>query len=195
MNRNSAASLVSQIWPAAGGVSSALRAILLAIAGTLVLWASAKIQVPFWPVPATLQTLAVVMIGALYGSRLGAATVAAYLAEGAAGLPVFAGTPEKGIGFAYMAGPTGGYLLGFFLAAFLIGQIVESGLARSLPAIALSVVASHGVVHVFGLVWLSSFIGVSKAVAAGYTPFILSDLVKIALSTMLIFAVTRRERG
>lgn len=195
MNRNDAATpFISQLWPSADRALTAPRAVLLVVAGTLALWASAKLQVPFWPVPATLQTLAVVMIGALYGSWLGTATIAAYVAEGAAGLPVFAGTPEKGIGLAYMTGPTGGYLIGFLLAAFLIGQIVESGLARSLPAIALSVVASHAVVHVFGLIWLSSFIGVSQAVAAGYTPFILSDLVKIALSTMLIFAATRRER-
>lgn len=195
MNRNIAAPLVSRIWPAAGGVSGAPRAILLAVAGTLALWASAKVQVPFWPVPATLQTLAVVMIGALYGSRLGAATVAAYLAEGAAGLPVFAGTPEKGIGLAYMAGPTGGYLAGFLFAAFLVGWLVESGFARSVATIAVSVAAAHAAVHVCGLAWLAGFVGAGKAVALGYTPFILSDIVKMALSTMLIFAAVRRTAG
>ena len=89
-----------------------MRAVLLAVAGSLLLWASAKISVPFWPVPMTMQPFVVLGLGAAFGWRLGMATVALYLLEGALGLPVFQGTPEKGIGLAYMAGPTGGYLAG-----------------------------------------------------------------------------------
>ena len=98
----------------------------LALVGTLILTLSAKITVPFWPVPATLQTLALFAIAAAYGSRLAVATVILYLIEGAVGLPVFAGTPEKGIGLAYMVGPTGGYLIGFVVAAMACGYHVLS---------------------------------------------------------------------
>ena len=96
--------LADRLWPAAG--NRVLRSVLLALAGSLLLWASAKVQVPFYPVPMTLQTAVVLLIGVAYGWRLGAATVLLYLAEGAVGLPVFAGTPERGIGLAYMVGPS-----------------------------------------------------------------------------------------
>eukprot|EP01037_Dinobryon_pediforme_P033305 gene33305-biopygen19550 len=101
---------VDRFWTVRTNAERLTRSIALMAVGTVLLWASAKVQIPFWPVPATLQTMVVVLIGAFYGSRLGAATLAAYLAEGALGLPVFAGTPEKGIGLLYMVGPTGGYL-------------------------------------------------------------------------------------
>ena len=100
------------------------RNVALAVAGSIALWVSAKVQIPFLPVPMTLQTLVVLIIGMAYGWRLGAATVALYLAQGAVGLPVFAGTPEKGIGLAYMIGPTGGYLVGFLLAAMAVGCLL-----------------------------------------------------------------------
>ena len=108
------------------------RQALLVLAGSVLLWISAKVQVPFWPVPMTLQTLAVLGLAAALGRRLGVAAVVLYLMEGALGLPVFAGTPEKGIGLAYMAGPTGGYLAGFVLAAFIVGTLAERGLTKRL---------------------------------------------------------------
>jgi biotin transport system substrate-specific component len=110
---------------------SLLQQVLLAIAGSLLLWVSAKVQVPFWPVPMTMQTFVVLGLGAAFGWRLGMATVALYLLEGAMGLPVFAGTPEKGIGLAYMAGPTGGYLAGFVVAAGITGWLAEKGLTAT----------------------------------------------------------------
>ena len=104
---------------------------LLALVGTLALTVSAKTQIPFWPVPMTMQTFAVLVIGMAYGgTRLGVATIALYLLEGALGLPVFAGTP-KGLGLAYMMGPTGGYLLGFVAGAWLCGWPAERGFDRS----------------------------------------------------------------
>ena len=112
--------LISTLWPA-GEKTGALRLVLLAVVGSILLTISAKVQVPFWPVPMTMQTFVVLAIGMAYGPALGMATVALYLAQGAFGLPVFAGTPEKGIGLAYMAGPTGGYLAGFVAAALLTG--------------------------------------------------------------------------
>ena len=98
-----------------------IRSITLAVLGSIALWISAKISIPFWPVPLTMQTLVVLMIGMAFGSRLGVATIFLYLAEGAVGLPVFSGTPEKGIGLAYMMGTTGGYLVGFVLAVGTVG--------------------------------------------------------------------------
>ena len=108
--------------------NAVVRNILLAVAGSIALWISAKIQIPFYPVPVSMQTLVVLMIGMAFGWRLGAATVILYLAEGVAGLPVFAGTPEKGIGLAYMVGPTGGYLVGFVIAAAAVGVDGGTGL-------------------------------------------------------------------
>src|SRR5947209_549651 len=105
--------LIAALWPA--GASAGLRFAVLAGLGSLALTLSAKLQVPFYPVPMTMQSLVVLLIGLGFGWRLGTATVLLYLAEGLAGLPVFAGTPEKGIGLAYMMGPTGGYLAGFVL--------------------------------------------------------------------------------
>ncbi|GGE18642.1 biotin transporter BioY [Aureimonas endophytica] len=184
--------LVERFWPAAGAAQQAARAVALIAAGSLLLYASAKTAVPFWPVKMSMQTLAVVLIGATYGSRLGVATLLAYLAEGALGLPVFQGTPERGIGLAYMMGPTGGYLLGFVLAAALIGFVVERGYARSLPAIALAALAAHAVIDGFGVAWLSVLFGFEKAVAVGLLPFLLGDLLKAALATALIMAMRPR---
>ena len=110
--RGSASTLAERLWTAATPAEQVLRMVVLAVAGSLLMWASAKVQVPFYPVPMTMQTAVAFLIGIAYGPRLGAATIALYLAQGAIGLPVFAGTPEKGIGLPYMMGPTGGYLLG-----------------------------------------------------------------------------------
>src|SRR5262249_11270176 len=122
--------LAAALWPQAD--RPLLRNCVLALIGTLLLTASAKIQVPFWPVPMTMQTFVVLCLGAVLGPRLGATTVLLYLAEGAVGLPVFAGTPEKGLGLAYMAGPTGGYLVGFVAGAAVTGWLAERGWDRSI---------------------------------------------------------------
>ncbi len=182
---------IERLWPAGSASQKAVRAVALVLLGNLLLVAAAKTQVPFWPVPMTMQTLAVVLIGATGGARLGFATLFAYLAQGAAGLPVFAGTPERGIGLAYMVGPTGGYLLGFLLAATLIGWLVQRGVARTLPRIALCVLAAHATVHVFGLAWLSRFVGLEGAVANGFVPFMPADVLKMAIAVAAIAALQR----
>ena len=110
---------------------AALGLVAAVVGGVCLLTLSAKLQVPFYPVPMTMQTLVVLMIGMAYGRVLGTATVAAYLLAGAAGLPVFAGTPERGIGLAYMMGPTGGYLVGFLVSAWLMGALAERGWSSS----------------------------------------------------------------
>lgn len=163
--------------------------ILLVVAGSLLLWVSAKIKVPFWPVPMTLQTLALFAIAAAYGLRLGVATVALYLVEGAFGLPVFAGTPEKGIGLAYMFGPTGGYLVSYLFAAAIVGYAVERGLGRNPFKLFGAMLVAEVVILAMGAAWLAYLLGSEKALAFGVGPFIVTDLVKIALAACLVPAV------
>ncbi|MDB4022164.1 biotin transporter BioY [Litorivicinus sp.] len=161
------------------------RNYFLVVSGSLLLTLSAKFQVPFYPVPMTLQTLTVLLLGISFGWRLGVVTVLFYLAQGAAGLPVFAGTPEKGLGLLYMMGPTGGYLFGFVLAAGLTGWLAERGLDRTALGTAIAMVLGNVAIYVFGLLWLGSFVGYNEKVfALGLMPFIFGDLVKIALATL-----------
>ena len=154
---------------------------LLALVGTLALTVSAKTQIPFWPIPMTMQTFVVLVIGMAYGSRLGAATVALYLLQGALGLPVFAGTPEKGVGLAYMMGPTGGYLLGFLVAAWVCGWLAERGFDRSPLKSLVAMSVGHGLIFVFGVAWLATFMGIEKAFMVGVAPFWAATIVKTLL--------------
>lgn len=164
-----------------------LRSALLALGGSLALWASAKLQVPFYPVPMTMQTFVVLVIGMGFGWRLAAATVALYLMQGAAGLPVFAGTPEKGIGLAYMLGPTGGYLLAYLPAAALCGWLAERGWDRRIATTALAMLAGNAVIYAFGLFWLGSVVGWDKPVLAfGLAPFLAGDALKLALAAVAL---------
>ena len=160
----------------------------IALAGSALLTLSAKISVPFYPVPLSMQTLAVLVLGAVLGARLGAATVALYLIEGAAGLPVFAGTPEKGLGLLYMMGPTGGFLVGFLIAAALVGYIADRGWDRSLPRLALSMAIGHAVIFAFGFCWLAGLIGIKGAWLGGVAPFAWATVLKTALAAALVAA-------
>jgi biotin transport system substrate-specific component len=168
---------------------SLLQQVLLAVAGSLLLWVSAKVQVPFWPVPMTMQTFVVLGLGAAFGWRLGMATVALYLLEGAMGLPVFAGTPEKGIGLAYMAGPTGGYLAGFVVAAGITGWLAEKGFDRNVLTMGLAMLAGTVAIYALGLGWLGALIGYEKAVQFGLVPFIPGDIAKLILAA-IVFPAT-----
>jgi biotin transport system substrate-specific component len=180
--QSSTVSFVDALWPA-HGAGRAARAVLLAIAGSALLTLSAKLQVPFYPVPMTMQTLVVLLIGLGFGARLGVATVLLYLAEGAVGLPVFAGTPEKGIGLAYMVGPTGGYLFGFVLAAALTGWIAER--RRDAEALVMAVVGGSLAIYFPGILWLASFVGFEQALDLGLVPFLWADVLKGALAIAL----------
>jgi biotin transport system substrate-specific component len=173
--------LIDALLPAAG-LPVWVRNGLLVAGGSLLLTISAKINVPFYPVPMTMQTFAVILIGAAFGWRLGTATVLFYLAQGAMGLPVFAGTPEKGIGLAYMAGPTGGYLLGFAAGAFVTGWLAERGFDRSLLRLTVAMFLGHAVIFLFGTAWLGALIGYEKAWALGVAPFYLATLFKTLLA-------------
>ncbi|PDQ19847.1 biotin transporter BioY [Mesorhizobium sanjuanii] len=178
------------------GPNTALRNAVLVVAGSLALWLSAKLQVPFYPVPMTMQTFVVLVIGTAFGWRLGAATVALYLAEGAVGLPVFAGAPEKGIGLAYMVGPTGGYLLGYLPAAALCGFLASRGWDRRIATMALSMLVGTVVIYAFGLSWLGTVVGWDKPVLAwGLYPFVLGDLLKLALAAAVLPMAWRLSGG
>jgi len=161
------------------------RDALIALVATGVLTLSAKIQVPLF-VPMTLQSLVVLMIGAAFGWRLGAATILLYLAEGAAGLPVFAGTPEKGLGLAYMTGPTGGFLVGFVFASLITGFLAERGLTRSLISTFGVMALGHGVMFACGFAWLATLMGAEKAYMLGVAPFFAATLIKTALGAALL---------
>jgi len=152
------------------------------VLGSSLLWASAKVQVPFWPVPITLQTYVVLSLGALLGWRLGAATVAAYLIEGAIGLPVFAGTPANGLGLAYMAGATGGYLAGYLAAAALVGMLVECGWDRTVGGTVGALLLGETAILGMGCAWLAVLFGWESALSYGFGPFLLGDAVKLVLA-------------
>lgn len=158
---------------------------VLAVAGTLLLAVSAKVTVPFWPVPMTLQTLAVFAIGAAYGRNLAVATVLLYLFEGAIGLPVF----TAGAGLAYLAGPTGGYLAGFVIAAGIAGWAADRGFDRNPVKLFGAMLVGEVVILVLGAAWLALHFGFEKAIAAGVGPFIVTDLLKVALAAAIVPAV------
>jgi biotin transport system substrate-specific component len=177
-----------------------LRMLALVLAGVGVLTLSAKVSVPFYPVPVTMQTLAVLLIGAAYGWRLGALTVLAYVGHGLAGLPVFTGTPPAVPGLAYLLGPTGGFVTGFLPAVIIAGLAVERGLASRPVALFAALLGAEVLLFGLGFGWLAfgahlasgAFgLGVAKAFALGVAPFALGDLLKTVLATLLIVATAR----
>ena len=162
-----------------------LRAGVLALGASALLAVSAKVQVPFWPVPITMQSLAVILIGIAFGSRLGVAAVLTYLFEGLIGLPVFAGATA---GPAYFAGPTAGYLAGFVLCAAIVGWLAEHGWDRTLGRATVAMAVGHVLLLVPGVLWLAVLFGMPKAIAVGLTPFIAATVVKTALGAALVGA-------
>ncbi|HPQ39808.1 MAG TPA: biotin transporter BioY, partial [bacterium] len=148
------------------------RTLTLVLTGTLLITLLARVAIPlpFSPIPFTGQTLAVLLVGALLGSRLGALTVAAYVAQGAAGLPVFA----QGAGPAYLAGPTGGYLLGCIAAAWITGCLAERGWDRSFFTAAMAMLAGNTAIYLVGLTWLMMFTGPGEVLSLGLYPFIVT---------------------
>ena len=176
--------LVSLTMPESG-LSRLTTQALLVIAGSAVMALSAKISVPFWPVPMTMQTLAVFLISAAYGRNLAVATMLLYLAEGAIGLPVF----SKGGGLAYLAGPTGGYLLAYPLAAAVVGWAADRGWDRTSLKLAGAMLVGEVIILALGALWLGVVLGADKAIAGGIGPFVIVDLVKIALASAVVPAV------
>lgn len=157
---------------------------LLILAGSafVALAAQIRVDLPFTPVPITGQTLAVLLVGGLLGSRLGAAALLTYLAQGAAGLPVFAGGTG---GLAVLTGPSGGYLVGFVAAAFVTGWLIERGVDRT-PWVMAAMLAGNAVVYAVGLPWLAYFVGADVVLTAGLWPFVPGDLVKLIIAALTL---------
>ena len=174
------ATLAQKLW--SGTATSRLQQTALVIGGSLLLAASAHVKVPFWPVPMTMQTFVVLMIGATMGRNLAVATVAAYLIEGAIGLPFFA----AGGGLGVLAGPTAGYLFGFLVAAALVGHLANRGMGRTLTSAIPIFIAGDAAIFLCGVGWLSTLVGVEKAVMGGLVPFLFAEVVKIALACALL---------
>ena len=163
--------------------TSILRTILFIFIGTILLTISAKIKIPFYPVPMTMQTFVVLFLGIVLGPKIGLLTVSLYLFEGIFGLPVFAGTPEKGIGFVYFTGPTMGYLIGFLVAVYFSGSFkYDQGLINTF----LKLIFSVSFIYIFGLIWLGTLIGWDKPIfKLGAQPFLLAELFKISILAIL----------
>lgn len=158
----------------------------LVVAGTLLLTLSAKAKVVLGPVDLSLQTLAILLIAATFGFRLTLATLLLYMAEGAMGLPVFQSTPEKGLGIAYMLGSTGGFLAGFVAMAAIVGWAVDKGWDRNVFKLFAAMLVAEIVMMAMGFGWLAALIGAEKSWQFGVVPFILPDLVKVALAAAFI---------
>ena len=164
-------------------VNKVVKVILIALFGTLLLTISAKIKIPFYPVPMTMQTFTILLIGITLGYKIGLATVMLYLFEGIIGLPVFANSPEKGIGIAYFIGPTMGYLFGFLVAVYLAGIFkYDKGILNTF----LKLIFSVSFIYILGVIWLGTLIGWEKPIfKLGVQPFLLAELFKILLLLFL----------
>ncbi len=180
--------LVDLALPQSGAARLGVQ-IVLAVLGTLLLTLSAKTKIVLGPVDLSLQTLAVLLIAAGFGFRLGVATLLLYMAEGAMGFPVFQSTPEKGVGIAYMLGTTGGYLAGFVVMAAIVGWAADRGLDRNPIKLFGVMLAANAIMLAMGFAWLATMIGAEKAWAFGVVPFIVGDLIKVALAAAVVPAV------
>ena len=163
--------------------SKILKYILVIFLGSILLTISSKIKIPFYPVPMTMQTFVVLLLGISFGYRIAIATVGLYLLEGILGLPVFSNSPEKGIGIIYFTGPTMGYLIGFLFASFFAGYL---NFRTNIFLIFLKLIFSVSFIYIFGIIWLGTLIGWDKPIIQlGVTPFLLAELLKILLLTFL----------
>jgi len=164
-------------------IQKVLKTFVLIFLGTMALTISAKLKIPFYPVPMTMQTFVVLFLGLAFGYKIGLATVGVYLLEGIIGIPVFSNSPEKGIGLVYFIGPTMGYLIGFLFAVFFAGYL---NLKNNIFIIFSKLVFSVSTIYLFGALWLGILIGWDKPILKlGVTPFLLAELFKVCLLTIL----------
>jgi len=172
--------------------SKLLKYVFFALIGSIVLAISSKIKIPFYPVPMTMQTLVVLVIGIGFGWKLGLATVSLYLFEGIIGLPVFAGSPEKGIGLIYFTGPTMGYLLGFLVAVYFSGRFIyDNNLINNF----LKLLLATSFIYILGMTWLGNLIGWDKPIfQLGAQPFLLAELFKILIATFAINQIKKLKK-
>ena len=169
-----------------------IKYIFIALLGSIILAISSKIKIPFYPVPMTMQTLVVLMIGIGFGWRLGVATIVLYLFEGIIGLPVFSGTPEKGVGLIYFTGPTMGYLLGFLASVYCAGKFsYDNNIVKTF----LKLFFATSFVYILGISWLGSLIGWDKPILQlGVYPFLLAEFFKILIATFAINHIKKIKR-
>ena len=169
--------------------SKLIRNVFLILMGSIILAISSKLKIPFYPVPMTMQTLVVLLIGVLFGWKLGVATISLYVFEGIIGLPVFAGTPEKGLGLVYFTGPTMGYLLGFIPAVFFSGflrvNFKYNLIIRFILNFALFTF-SVSFIYIFGLIWLFKFVPIEQLLALGVLPFLPAEMLKILILSIFL---------
>ena len=172
--------------------SKIIKYVFLALLGSIILAVSSKIKIPFYPVPMTMQTLVVLIIGIFFGWKLGLATVSLYLFEGIIGLPVFSGTPEKGLGLIYFTGPTMGYLLGFLVAVYISGKFnYDSNLIKNF----LKLLLATSFIYISGMTWLGNLIGWDKPIfQLGAQPFLLAELFKILIVTVAVTQIRKIKK-
>ena len=164
-------------------IQKVLKTFLVIFVGTMALTVSAKLKIPFYPVPMTMQTFVVLFLGLAFGYKVGLATVGVYLLEGIIGIPVFSNSPEKGVGLVYFTGPTMGYLIGFLFAVFFAGYL---NLKNNIFIVFSKLVFSVSTIYLFGALWLGTLIGWDKPVLElGVKPFLLAELFKICLLAIL----------
>ena len=172
--------------------SKILKYLFIVLTGTILLAISSKIKIPFYPVPMTMQTLVVLIIGIGFGWKLGIATIMLYLFEGIIGLPVFSGTPEKGIGFVYFTGPTMGYLIGFLVAVFFAGKFnYKNNFLFNFLKLSFAI----SFIYILGMLWLGWLVGWDKPIfKLGAQPFLLAELFKILLATVAIHEIKKIKK-
>ena len=172
--------------------SKLVKNLFIALTGTIILAISSKIKIPFYPVPMTMQTLVILIIGIGFGWKIGIATVALYLFEGLIGLPVFSGTPEKGVGFIYFTGPTMGYLIGFLVTIFFAGRFnYQDNLIFNF----IKLTFATSFIYILGMLWLGVLIGWDKPIfTLGAQPFLLAELFKILLATFFISKIKKIKK-
>jgi len=164
-------------------IQKVLKTFVVIFLGTMALTVSAKLKIPFYPVPMTMQTFIVLFLGLAFGYKVGLATVGVYLLEGIIGIPVFSNSPEKGVGLIYFTGPTMGYLIGFLSAVFFAGYL---DLKNNIFIVFIKLIFSVSTIYIFGVLWLGTLIGWDKPILElGVTPFLLAELFKICLLTIL----------
>lgn len=191
--------VLTQAFGARQGAGLRVQQAVLVVLGVLVLAIAAKIKIPMWPVPMTMGTFAVLSIGAAYGARLGLLTILGYMLVGAIGFDVFAGSSAEKFGLTYMMGGTGGYLIGYVLATVALGFFASRGWDRSFGKMALAMFIGNAVIYVPGLLWLGTLYGWDKPILQwGLTPFLLGDLVKLAIAALVLptfWKLIGRARG
>lgn len=181
--------LAEAIFPQTG-LALRVKQLVLVAAGIAALVLAAKIKIPMLPVPMTMGTFAVLSIGAAYGTRLGLATILGYMLIGALGFDVFAGSSAEVSGLSYMMGSTGGYLMGYVLAVVALGALARKGWDRARGKMALALVLGNALIYVPGLIWLTVLYGLEAPILSwGLTPFLLGDVVKLALAALLLPAL------